>query len=59
MTKKIISLSALALSTVLATGCSTLSDKKSAEMESTDTEIVVMHNYPTRDRGYGGVETGA
>ena len=50
MNKKIFSLSALALSTILATGCSTTSDKQSADIDSTDTEIVVMNNYPTRDR---------
>ena len=50
MHKKIISLSALTLSTMLGAGCSTLSDKQSVEIESTDTEIVVMNDYPTRDR---------
>ena len=50
MNKKLFSLSALALTVTLATGCSTTSDKQSVEIEPTDTEIVVMHNYPTRDR---------
>ena len=50
MNKKLFSLSALALTVTLATGCSTTSDKQSVEIEPTDTEIIVMHNYPTRDR---------
>ena len=50
MHKKIISLSALVLSTILATGCSTLSEKKSDDLASIDTETVVMSDYPTRDR---------
>ncbi|TXK98973.1 hypothetical protein BMR02_08135 [Methylococcaceae bacterium HT1] len=49
MNKKIISLSALAISAALVTGCSTLS-KQPAEIEPIDTETVVMNNYPTRDR---------
>ena len=50
MNKKFFSSSALALTITLATGCSTISDKQSVEIKSTETEIVVMHNYPTRDR---------
>ncbi|NOQ15164.1 MAG: hypothetical protein GQ583_11900 [Methyloprofundus sp.] len=45
MNKKLFSLSALALSSVLATGCSTIFDKQSADIET-----VPMNNYPTRDR---------
>ena len=50
MNKKIFSSSALALTVTLATGCSTISDKQSVEIKPTEPEIVVMHNYPTRDR---------
>ena len=50
MNKKILSLSALAFSVTLVTGCSLTSDKQSVDIESTETETVVMHNYPTRDR---------
>ena len=50
MNKKNFSLSALILSIALATGCSTTSDKKSVVIETTDTETVIMNNYPTRDR---------
>ena len=50
MNKKIISLSALAISVALVTGCSTLFDKQSAEIKPIDTETAVMNNYPTRDR---------
>ena len=50
MNKKILSLSALAFSVTLLTGCSLTSDKQSVDIESTDTETVIMHNYPTRDR---------
>lgn len=50
MNKKIFSLSTLALSVALVTGCSSTSDKQSVEIEPADTEIIVMNNYPTRDR---------
>lgn len=50
MQKKIITFSTLVLSAVLTSGCSTLCDKKGVEVETIDTEIVVMNNYPTRDR---------
>ena len=50
MKKNIFSLTTLALTAVLATGCSTISDKQSVEVETTETETVVMNNYPTRDR---------
>ena len=50
MQKKIITFSTLIVSAVLTSGCSTLSDKQPVELESTDTEIVIMNNYPTRDR---------
>ena len=50
MQKKIIPLSALTLSIVLASGCTTFSDKPSTVIQTTDTETVMMSNYPTRDR---------
>ena len=50
MNKKNLSLSALAFSVTLLTGCSLTSDKPSVDIEPTDTETVIMHNYPTRDR---------
>ena len=50
MNKKNLSLSALAFSVTLLTGCSLTSDKQSVDIEPTDTETVIMHNYPTRDR---------
>ena len=50
MQKKIITFSTLIVSAVLTSGCSTLSDNQPVELESTDTEIVIMNNYPTRDR---------
>ncbi|OQK15665.1 hypothetical protein AU255_15725 [Methyloprofundus sedimenti] len=50
MQKKIITFSTLAFSAVLTSGCSTLCDKKGVEVETIETEIVVMNNYPTRDR---------
>lgn len=50
MQKKIITLGALALSAVLTSGCSTLCDKQGVEIETIDTDIVEMNNYPTRDR---------
>ncbi|GFO73179.1 hypothetical protein BJAS_P3840 [Bathymodiolus japonicus methanotrophic gill symbiont] len=49
MNKKIISLSAIALSTILTTGCSTTSNKKT-NSEPTETGTVVTNDYPTRDR---------
>ena len=50
MQKKIITFSTLIVCAVLISGCSTLSDNQPVELESTDTEIVIMNNYPTRDR---------
>ena len=50
MQKKIITFSTLIVCAVLISGCSTLSDKQPVELESTDTEIVIMNNYQTRDR---------
>ena len=50
MNKKLISLSALALGTILTSGCSTTSDKQAVEIKSTETDIVVTNDYPTRDR---------
>ncbi len=51
MNKKTFSLSALALSTALTTGCSTTADKQSVKVEPTEPETIMMNNYPTRDRG--------
>lgn len=50
MNKNIFSLIALALSATILTGCSTTSDKQTTVVESVETETIVMHNYPTRDR---------
>lgn len=50
MNKNIFSLSAIALATILVTGCSTTSNKQSITTEVPATDSVVMHNYPTRDR---------
>ena len=50
MQKKIITFSTLIVCAVLISGCSTLSDNQPVELESTDTEIVIMNNYQTRDR---------
>lgn len=48
MNKKNFSLSALALSTILTSGCSITSDKQLVETETAET--IVMNDYPTRDR---------
>ncbi|MBE0469001.1 MAG: hypothetical protein IBX55_05735 [Methyloprofundus sp.] len=50
MNKKIALLSTILLSSTLLTACSTLSEKSVANNLATDTNTVVMNNYPTRDR---------
>lgn len=51
MNKKILSLSALVFSLTLITGCSLTPDKQSVDNnKTTETETVIMNNYPTRDR---------
>ena len=50
MHKKIFFLTTIALTATLVTGCSTMSDKQLVGIEGAETEIVVMNNYPTRDR---------
>ena len=48
MNKKTFTLSTLLLSIALTSGCSIMTDQK--VVESDPTEVIVMHNYPTRDR---------
>ncbi len=50
MNKNIFSFCAITLSLALATGCSTTADKQLTEIKAIDIDLVVMHNYPTRDR---------
>lgn len=50
MNKKIISLCAIALGIILTTGCSTTSDKQVVEIGPTETDTVLINDYPTRDR---------
>ncbi len=50
MNKNIFSFFSLAFILALSTGCSTTAEKELVEIETSETEIVVMHNYPTRDR---------
>jgi hypothetical protein len=52
MNKKVFLLSAILLSSTLLTACSTLtlSEKSVENTIATDTNTIVMNNYPTRDR---------
>ncbi len=50
MNKNIFFFSIFAFIVTLTTGCSTTANKQLVDIETTDTEIIVMNNYPTRDR---------